>query len=187
MTVAVFSQDSVTARMLLLEAKRCGLQVAEAQEAHVWLLDLDALPRLPKGASAPMQIGFCQRPDDLPRSTREGLYALLTLPFSARELDAVLHRSAATPTHVLQSKGEEFWLSGKRLRFSKTEQALLSLLYQNKHRVVKIEELSDLIGESAVNSNATAVYLYRLRRKLEADGITRIRTVRGVGYQWMGE
>ena len=187
MSVAVFSQDSVTARMLLLEAKRCGLQQADPQEARVWLLDLDALPRLPKGIAAPMQIGFSAHPDALTKDTREGLYALLSLPFSARELDAVLRRSAAIPAHVLHREGEEFWLSGKKLRFSKTEQALLSLLHQNRHRIVGTTELSATIGESAANSNAAAVYLYRLRRKLEADGITRIRTVRGVGYQWIGE
>jgi DNA-binding response OmpR family regulator len=88
---------------------------------------------------------------------------------------------------VLKNEGEEFWLSGKKLRFSKTEQALLSLLYQNRHRTVSMNEISATIGESAANSNAAAVYLYRLRRKLEADGITRIRTVRGVGYQWTGD
>jgi DNA-binding response OmpR family regulator len=32
-----------------------------------------------------------------------------------------------------------------------------------------------------------AVYLYRLRRKLEQDGVKRIRTVRGAGYRWIGE
>lgn len=187
MSVAVFSRDNVTARMLLLEAKRCGLQPAEPHEARVWLLDLDALPRMPKGVSAPMQIGFSSHPDALSKEAREGLYALLSLPFSARELQALLRHSATAPTHILLCEGEEFWLCGKKLRFSKTEQALLSLIHQNRHRIVTTDELSRSIGKSAENSNATAVYLYRLRRKLEADGITRIRTVRGVGYQWMGE
>ena len=75
----------------------------------------------------------------------------------------------------------------EQLHFSKLEQAVLSLLYENRDRVVTTEEISSLVGESAENSNAVAVYLYRLRRKLEADGQKRIRTVRGVGYRWLGD
>ena len=88
---------------------------------------------------------------------------------------------------ALHREGESLWLSGKKLHFSRIEQQILTRLTQSDHRVVEIAEIASIIGQGAENSNAVAVYLYRLRRKLEADGITRIRTVRGVGYQWMGE
>lgn len=187
MSVAVFSANAELAEMLLLEAKRCGLRPAPPAQARVWLLDLDEPQTLPKGQNAPVQIGFSAFPDRVEKGVRSQLFALLLLPFSAAELDELLSARAPAQNSALLREGNELWLCGKRLHFSKTEQALFSLLYKNRHRVVTNAELCASIGESAENSNATAVYLYRLRRKLEADGITRIRTVRGVGYQWMGE
>ena len=62
-----------------------------------------------------------------------------------------------------------------------------NLLYENRSRTVQTREIEAILGEQAEKSNAVAVYLYRLRRKLEQDGVTRIRTVRGVGYRWIGE
>lgn len=182
MSVYVFSGDPVLSRMLLLEAKRCGLTEATPTEAAVWLIDLDHPVPRPKGDGAPLQIALSSRVEE----ERQGFSALLELPFRARDLDTLLlHHRAPVP--ALMRDGEGLRLGGKKLRFSRTEQALLDLLVQNRDRVVTQQELSSVLGESAENSNATAVYLYRLRRKLEADGITRIRTVRGVGYQWMGD
>ena len=187
MSVAVFSRDAVLKRMLLLEAKRCGLVEFPPESARVWLLDLDMPTALPKGASAPLQIGFSAHPENVKSSTRSGLYALLELPFCARELDAILQGKELSPSAVLLREGEEIWLAGKKLHFSRLEKAVLALLYENRHRAVEAWEIEAILGESAEKSNAVAVYLYRLRRKLEADGITRIRTKRGVGYQWIGE
>jgi hypothetical protein len=183
MSVAVFSADKTLARMLVLEAKRCGLCEAPPSEARVWLIDLDAPLPLPREDNAALHVAFTADPA---RVERDAYTAVLELPFSVAELDALLLRRDA-PLPTFSREGESVRLAGKKIKFSKTEQALLSLLWQNRHRVVTYEELSALIGESAVNSNAAAVYLYRLRRKLEADGITRIRTVRGVGYQWTGD
>ncbi len=187
MSVAVFSRDKTLARMLLLEAKRCGLQVVAPAQARVWLLDLDHLPELPKKGGASLQIGFSADPENVKNSTRSGLYALLELPFCARELDAILQRQESFPTSPLLREEEQFWLAGKKLHFSKIEGRILSLLCENKHRTVTVREIEAILGITAEKSNAVAVYLYRLRRKLEADGITRIRTKRGAGYQWIGE
>jgi DNA-binding response OmpR family regulator len=82
---------------------------------------------------------------------------------------------------------DAFWLSGRKLSFSKTEQRVLDLLYENRVRTVDVREIEAILGDQAKNSNAVAVYLYRLRRKLEQDGVMRIRTERGVGYRWIGE
>ncbi len=173
--------------MLLLEAKRCGLQESDPVQARVWLIDLDHPAPLPKGASAPLQIGFSARLEDVKNSTRSGVYAVLELPFSAQELGAILHRRERAPVGALLREGETFWLAGKKLSFSKAEQKVLQLLVENPTRVVSAQEIEAILGDQAVKSNAVAVYLYRLRRKLEQDGVTRIRTVRGAGYRWIGE
>ena len=173
--------------MLLLEAMRCGLQEASPEHARVWLIDLDHPAALPKGEGAPLQIGFSAQPENVKNTTRSGLYALLTLPFSARELSAILHRRESVPRGALLREGDALWLSGKKLSFSKIEQEVLNLLYENRSRAVSVQEIEAILGEQAEKSNAVAVYLYRLRRKLEQDGVTRIRTVRGVGYRWIGE
>lgn len=185
MSVAVFSSDAVLARMLLLEALRCGLREADAAHAEVALVDLDHLPKGALCAQSPMRIGFSATPERYVESGM-GFYAVLPLPFSAAALSALLCRRE--PMHTaMRGTGEVLWLSGKKIRLSKTEQRLLDLLLQNRDRVLTIEELNDALGACAENSNEAAVYLYRIRRKLEADGTKRIRTVRGVGYQWIGE
>ncbi len=187
MSVAVFSRDAVLSRMLLLEAMRCGLEEADPEHARVWLVDLDHPTPLPKRQEAPLRIGFSAHPEAVKNTTRSGLYALLELPLSARELAALLHRRERLSERALLREGEALWLSGKKLSFSKIEQRVLNLLYENRSRTVSAGEIEAILGENAAKSNAVAVYLYRLRRKLEQDGVTRIRTVRGVGYQWIGE
>ena len=186
MNVAVFSADALLSRMLLLEARRCGLQESAPEQAHVWLRDLDHPVSVPK-TDAPLCIGFTAHPEALKNETRQGLYAVLPLPFAAQELDKILLYRETPVSVALVREGGQLWLAGKKLRFSKIEQAVLSVLFENRHRNVSVQELSLVIGESGEKSNAVAVYLYRLRRKLEADGITRIRTVRGVGYRWIGD
>ena len=187
MSVAVFSRDAVLSQMLLLEALRCGLQEAAPELARVWLIDLDHPAPLPRGECAPLQIGFSAYPEKVKNTTRSGLYALLELPFSARELSAILHRRESAPQGALLREGEALWLSGKKLAFSATEQKVLDLLYENRARIVSAQEIEAILGEQAEKSNAVAVYLYRLRRKLEQDGVMRIRTERGAGYRWIGE
>ena len=187
MSVAVFSADALLARMLLLEARRCGLAEALPEQARVWLIDLDHPQPLPKKSAMPLCIGFSSRPEAVESATRSELYALLPLPLCAKRLGALLFGRDTPTADTLLREGGQLFLGGKRLCFSKTEQSVLSLLYENRHRAVTANELAAAIGESAVNSNAAAVYLYRLRRKLEADGIMRIRTVRGVGYRWIGD
>jgi hypothetical protein len=182
-SVAVFSADALLCRMLELEAKRCGLDNVLPEQARIWLIDLDHPVRLPKGAPT-LRVAFASKSEE---ACANGADVLLPIPFPARELEELLCRTPNAKQRNLSKKGESLWLCGRRLHFSETEQALLDILMREHHRTVSAAELALTIGESAENSNAVAVYLYRLRRKLEADGITRIRTVRGVGYQWMGE
>ena len=185
MSVAIFSDDPVLARMLELEAKRCGLETDSYERATVWLIDLDRKPTLPRGDTSAMRIGF-SRQELL--QTPQGIDLLFPLPFSAEALERTLRQEMQSPAcPTLRREGDALWLSGKKLHFSETEQKILTLLIRNRHRTVTLSELAEVLGESAEKSNAVAVYLYRLRHKLEADGVMRIRTLRGVGYQWMGE
>lgn len=184
MKVTIFSQESILARMLELEAKRCELSLSTPEDAQVWLMDLDHLPPLPRREAPALRIGFTTQPQ---QATGLSLDAVLPIPFPAHVLEALLRQREGASASALRREGDVLWLSGKKLHFSRIERQILSLLLQGDHRVVTVQELAAIIGRGAENSNAVAVYLYRLRRKLEADGITRIRTVRGVGYQWMGE
>ena len=184
MSVAVFSADPVLSRMLELEAKRCELSLSSPEQAEVWLIDLDSPVPLPGKGKAAFCVGFSAKELEAPPQQVD---LLLRLPFSAAALGRVLRQKPMRLHAELRREGNALWLSGKKLHFSRIEQQLLTLLIQNHHRVVTPIELAEVIGESAEKTNAVAVYLYRLRHKLEADGMTRIRTVRGVGYQWMGD
>ena len=121
-------------------------------------------------------------------ATRATLAALLSLPFSARAFDATLQR--LFPRHAdcfLICDPQELLLDGMKIRLSKTEAALFALLYENRDRVVSDAEIATVLGDSATKANTPAVYLYRLRQKLCADGKERIHTVRGKGARWVGE
>ncbi len=184
MSFAVLSADAITARMLSLEAKRCGFCEESALQARVLLIDLVHPVKCPVRSDAPMKIAFCEAPSHLDMTKKSQYHAVLALPFCATELSALLRGKLSALVFPKETFSSSF---GKSPHFSQVEQALLIRLQENRDRVVTVEELSTIIGQSAENSNAVAVYLYRLRRKLEADGQRRIRTVRGVGYRWLGD
>ena len=180
----MLSADAVTARMLQLEAKRCGFCEKSANQARILLVDLDHLVSFPRRSEAILTIAFCEEPDRLDASVMAQYHAVLSLPFSASEFSALLRGEQVSRVQPL---GKAPCPTGKKLHFSQMEQALLDHMRAHRDRIVTVQELSTIIGQSAENSNAVAVYLYRLRRKLEADGQKRIRTVRGVGYRWLGD
>jgi DNA-binding response OmpR family regulator len=66
---------------------------------------------------------------------------------------------------------------------SAREVALLEALLLSAGRVVSKDQLADrLYGVSdEVGPNAIEVFVHRLRRKIEAAGVS-IRTIRGLGY-----
>ena len=184
MSFAVLSADAVTARMLSLEAKRCGFCEESALQARVLLIDLARPVKCPVRSDVPLKIAFCEDPSQLDVTEKVQYHAVLALPFCASELSALLRGQLPALVLPKETVSASF---GKSPHFSGVEQALLTFLQEHRDRVVTAEELSTIIGQSAENSTAVAVYLYRLRRKLEADGKRRIRTVRGVGYRWLGD
>ena len=185
MSIQILTQDPILSAMLRLEARRQGFQ--EEGEPSLLLVDLDTAP-LPDVTGEALVIGFSRDPHSVSTDLAKQLSALLSLPFSALDLEAALHAphqrpSKATPRLI----GQELWLNGQKILLSATEARLFKLLYENRNRIVTQKELTALLGESATKTNTPAVYLYRLRRKLCADGVTRIKTVRGIGCRWIGE
>ena len=180
MSIRVLTKNKTLAAMLRLEALRQGF--SEESEPSILLADLDTVPA-PADTGGAVAVLLSADPARLAPYEGHNVFAAMHLPFSVRELTEILHRygtKSQKPTLLKSSDG--FWLNGCKLKLSPTEAALLELLYEKRGQTVKEAELSALLGESAKRSNAAAVYLYRLRRKLCADGVNRIRTVHGLGY-----
>jgi two-component system OmpR family response regulator len=118
----------------------------------------------------------------------------ITKPFHLSELEArvraLIRRAhlAGSPDLVhgrikLDTAGRRLFCDGEPLDVSAREFAVLELLLLRAGKVVtKQQILESLYGwEDVSASNTAEVFIYRLRRKLEACGVD-IRTVRGMGY-----
>ena len=187
MRLVISSADPVLSRTLYLEAKRLLLPEA-CPDTTLFLVDLDHPDPAVTPDTGSVSIGFSSDPKGLPTTAREGICALLSLPFSVRELSHALSLLLPrVPTALVIGDKGRLLLGGKAITLSRTESALFSLLYENRHRTVSEAEMAAVIGPSATESNAVSVYLYRLRRKLSPDGRTRITTLRGKGARWTGE
>ena len=76
-------------------------------------------------------------------------------------------------------------VDGDQVYLTQTEFRLLSLLLQNAGRVVTRAQLLGYLwddGGQFVDDNTLSVHMSRLREKI---GARYIRTMRGVGYQWI--
>lgn len=127
----------------------------------------------------------------------------LPKPFNPRELTAriraVLRRGpggpAGVPTRLvvgdleLDPGSREVWRAGAQVELTGAEFALLELLIRSAGSVVKRETLfHDVLGRRPSSFDRSLdVHVSNLRRKLgpQADGSERIKTVRGVGYQYV--
>ena len=79
--------------------------------------------------------------------------------------------------------GRTAYMNDQALELSARELGLLEILLQRSGRLVSKDQLVSHLcawGEE-VSNNAIEVYVHRLRKKIETDGI-RIATVRGLGY-----
>jgi two-component system OmpR family response regulator len=74
-------------------------------------------------------------------------------------------------------------LNEQLLDLSARELGLLEILLQRTGRLVSKEQLVDHLCEwgDEVSNNAIEVYVHRLRKKIETEGV-KIATVRGLGY-----
>jgi two-component system, OmpR family, response regulator len=119
----------------------------------------------------------------------------LAKPYAFEELEArvraLTRRSHGGTSAILRhaqlsydQAGKVAQINGVTLDLSAREMALLEMLLQRSGRVVNKAQLVDRLCEwgEEVSENAIEVYMYRLRRKLEAGGV-KIVTVRGLGYR----
>ena len=80
-------------------------------------------------------------------------------------------------------------LNGKPVALSPMEYKMLNQFCKNPKQVLTrqrlLEKLWD-IDEKFVDEHTLTTSISRIRGKIEADGDTYIKTIYGIGYQWMG-
>jgi len=80
-------------------------------------------------------------------------------------------------------------LNGKPLSLTAMEFKMLNLFNRNPKQVLTrkqlLEKLWD-VDENYVDEHTLTTTISRIRSKIEADGDTYIKTIYGMGYQWMG-
>lgn len=126
----------------------------------------------------------------------------ITKPFKLNELlsriSAILRRSEASsqPASELRSNGITVKLlegrvikDGRDLELTSAEYRLLCLFMQNPKVLLSREQIIERLWdsrESFVDDNTLAVYISRLREKIEDDPrhAVFLTTVRGMGYKW---
>jgi two-component system response regulator CpxR len=188
-----------------------GLADACADEPDLVVLDvmlpglngLDVLREL-RGRSEVPVVMLTARGDDVDRIVGLELGAddYVPKPFNPRELSAriraVLRRAevtAAAPDRLrvgdleLDSGARTARCSDREIELTGVEFSLLEMMVREAGRVVARDELSQqVLGRRASTFDRSLdVHLSNLRRKLgpRPDGSERIKTVRGVGYQYL--
>lgn len=160
-----------------------GLRIAERLRA-----DGDAVPVLMLTARDAVR--------DRVAGLEAGADDYLTKPFALEELVARLHallRRGYVPDGPLRLRvddvvidvdGRTVHRGDRTIELTPTEFAILELLVSNRGRVVTRERIVDEVWEDVeVGPNALEQHVAGLRRRLEADGGSRVvHTVRGVGY-----
>ena len=102
----------------------------------------------------------------------------ITKPFRLRELIARIHAL------IRRAKGKNQLPDP----LTATERRLVHYLQINSDRVVTRNQILDCLWDQHgefVDDNTLSVHIRRLREKLDTDGVQHIRTVRGIGYQWI--
>lgn len=159
---------------------RDGLQMLKdwrRQGRHVPVLILTARDAIP----------------DRVQGLHSGADDYLTKPFDLSELAARLHslvrRAAGRSRNIVEygplrfdPVSSEVSMRGRTLSLSRRELAVLEALLQQPGRILAPGQLQDHVygWSEGVESNAVAVHVHNLRRKLGED---LIETVRGLGYR----
>jgi len=119
----------------------------------------------------------------------------LPKPFAVDELQARLrvlvrrHYGGATSARLELGKlsfdttTQQVFVGDREVEFTSREREVLSSLLHRAGKVISNKALTSAISswDMTIGSNAIEVYIHRLRKKLEPEGIN-IRTVRGLGY-----
>lgn len=130
--------------------------------------------------------------NDIVRGLCMGAEDYITKPFSTRELLAraavVLRRYQAKSTITVADLTYDLdkmclMRQGKIVSLSSLELKIVHLLFLNADKVVKREQIINLIWEATGNDvydHTVTVYMKRIREKLQTDIIT---TIKGIGYR----
>jgi two-component system copper resistance phosphate regulon response regulator CusR len=190
------AKDAATGRLLATEKRHDALIV------DLGLPDGDGLDLILKlrqmGVSAPVMILSARRTvDDRVRGLEQGGDDYLVKPFAIAELLARLRnllRRGGQSREVTRLKVLDLELdllrreavrAGKTLNLTTQEFTLLEYLCRNPGRVVTRSMILDKVWGMRIqpDTNVVDVHIYRLRGKVEQDGLPAlIRTLRGVGY-----
>jgi two-component system response regulator CpxR len=126
----------------------------------------------------------------------------LPKPFGPEELlariRAVLRRASQSGLEAkalqagslrLDSTTRQVWRGGTRLELTSVEFEILSLLMRSAGRSVSRDEIAGILyhREAMPYERAIDVHVSHLRKKLEHQGHSMIRSVRGVGYLFCAE
>lgn len=124
----------------------------------------------------------------------QGADDYLSKPFELRELEARIQAlirrcyggftsTIALGGLTLDTQQHHVMAEGQILQLSARELGLLEILLLQAGKVVSKDRLAQRLTQEddALSDNAIEIYVYRLRKRIEAYGVI-IRTVRGLGY-----
>ena len=136
------------------------------------------------------------------RGYEVGAVDYITKPFSIgallrkiRAMFAMLeHRRSAKELYddgrlFLDFSEQTAALNGSSLTLSPLEYRMLYLFYKNPKQVLTRQRLLEKLWdaeENYVDEHTLTTLVSRIRGKIEAEGDTYIKTIYGMGYQWMG-
>ncbi len=121
------------------------------------------------------------RPRGLARGRTTGPRRWLARPFGPRQLVAMVREVLAGPAPLsLDLPGRRVLASGRPVKLTTTETAVLAALLGHQGRVLSRRQLLAAAGRPAAGDRAADVVIAQLRAKV--GGACVIRTVRGAGY-----
>ncbi len=136
------------------------------------------------------------------RGYKAGAVDYITKPFSVGALLCKIHAMFAMlehhrPARDLYDDGRLFLdfsvqaasLRGKPVALSPMEYKMLYLFCKNPKQIFTRQRLLESLWdaeENYVDEHTLTTTISRIRGKIEAEGDTYIKTIYGIGYQWMG-
>ena len=182
---------------------KCRISEPDVVVLDIGLPDIDGFEVLARLRALNPEVGVIfltarDGVDDRVAGIRQGGDDYLTKPFSLEEVivraEALVRRrgltAAAQGDHlavddlVINTSTFEVERAGVPIKLTATEFALARHLAENARRVCSKQELLSAVwGEDfAGGEHVVELYISYLRKKIDADGLPLIRTVRGIGY-----
>lgn len=150
-------------------------------ETDAYIVDLDTA-EIPPTAKPVLLCGWG-------RERPEGARLWAERPFRPTRLRALLGLTSDTMTECPTPAPDRqaVWMAGREIPLSDCEYRLFCLLYEADGQYVPRSELHRKVWQGEGDEGVVNVYIHYLRRKLEADGRTRLRSARGRGYALLRE